>query len=103
MAHLTEEQVRELRVPTRLDDMPKALFWDADAFAIGITMLFLALMTGHFWIGVALAIFFTKRFQDAKNKSNGAPGYIKHLCYWLLPGNFGLSRVPPSSIRRFQG
>ncbi|HDR9174387.1 hypothetical protein WT27_13085 [Burkholderia territorii] len=103
MAHLTEEQMKALRVPTRLDDMPKALFWDADAFAIGATMMFLALMTGHFWVGVVLAVFSTKRFQDAKNQSNGAPGYIRHLFYWLLPGTFGLNRVPPSSLRRFQG
>ena len=103
MAHVTEEQMKTLIVPTRLDDMPRALFWDADAFSTGITVLFIFLMAGHFWVGVVLGMFCTKRFQDAKNQADGAPGYIRHLFYWLLPGNFGLARVPPSSIRRFQG
>ncbi|TXI93586.1 MAG: type IV conjugative transfer system protein TraL [Neisseriales bacterium] len=90
-------------IPKRLDDPPKALWFDADEIIVFAVILFPGIIMKKFMLFLlvfVIALFVT--YQYTKIKAGKLRGFLIHFFYW----NFGalkLKRLPPSHIREISG
>ncbi len=87
-------------IPTRLDDPPKALFWDFDIAAVFVIGVSLGIMVGFLSLGFLVGI--GGAYAWSRMRTGRHPGYAMHSLYWALPLRM-FRRTPPSSRRRFVG
>lgn len=94
-----DDQAR-YRIPTRLDDPPKFLFWDFDIAAVFFIVLCLGIAVGFLSVGVLCGG--AASYLWSKARAGRHPGYAVHVAYWNT--SFRLfRRSPPSARRVFYG
>ena len=90
---------QQLRVPQRLDDPPKFLFWDMDISLIVITAFGIGLFTHQLIVLTSIGLFIAYRYT--KFKSGKHPYFMIHSFFWFLPIKRKSKRIPDSSVREF--
>ena len=88
-------------IPSRLDDIPKFLWWDFDVAMLAMGGLVFGLVTEHLFVMTALSIMLAVAYQRAKAGKHQAFGL--HFLYWHTPVRMGMKLTPPSSIREYIG
>jgi len=90
-------------IPRRLDDPPKALWFDADEIIVFAVILFPGiLMKSFLMFMVMLVVSLFVTYQYTKIKAGKLRGYLIHFLYWNF-GSLKLKRLPPSHIREISG
>jgi conjugal transfer pilus assembly protein TraL len=88
-------------IPSRLDDIPKFMWWDFDVAMLFMSFFVFGLLSG--WIiSLALVGLVAAGFYR-KAKAGQHRAYGMHLFYWHMPFNMGMKATPPSGIREFIG
>lgn len=92
---------RALEIPRKLDEPPRAFFWDFDVVLVFLIGMGFGILSSQIIVCSVAGLLAAMAFSKAK--SGRHPGYLMHLLYWHLPLNFGFKRTPPSYEREFLG
>lgn len=88
-------------VPRKLDEPPRAFFWDFDVALVFMVPLGFGIIAGKIMLPAICG--FIAAAMYSKAKSGQHPGYLVHTMYWHLPLSLGFRRTPPSYEREFCG
>lgn len=83
-----------------LDNLPRVLFWDIDAFLFMVAPIFLSIFMGSLW--PACGLIFTPLYRKLKRKMRG--GAFCQRIYWMMPSHAMKGMVktlPPSHQREY--
>jgi conjugal transfer pilus assembly protein TraL len=89
----------QLKMPTRLDNLPKFLFWDFDQFTIVIAFFGLGIVSKQLLTLTAFGLFIAYIWQ--KFKSGKHQWFLVHGMKWYLPMKGKSKRIPATSDREF--
>lgn len=88
-------------IPRRLDDPPKAFFWDFDVALVFSCFFVFGMVAGYLVMPSVLGALIASWY--GKLKSGQSRGFGIHAMYWFTPINLGFKRTPPSALRHFIG
>jgi type IV conjugative transfer system protein TraL len=73
--------MQQVKIPRYVDDQLSFLIWDFDEFTIVATLFGLGIITGHTFIGLIAAWYFSGQFR--KTKGNYLNGRLEHMAFYL--------------------
>lgn len=88
-------------IPRHLDAPPLLFLWEADSAMLVITLLIMGGLLNMFIVGVVLAYFVGRGYQQLKEE--GGRGLITKVLYWHTPSDIWLGRHLPSHQREWVG
>jgi conjugal transfer pilus assembly protein TraL len=88
-------------IPSRLDDLPKFLWWDFDVALLAMTGMVFGFVSEHIIVATAIGFGSAALYQRSKSGKHRAFGL--HLLYWYTPIRMGMKATPPSAIREYIG
>lgn len=90
-------------IPKLLDAPSMALWVESDTALIGMSGLYVGLMTGsplHLLVATVFTVVLARYY--ARIKGSGGRGLISQLAYWYLPANKQNNPISPT-IREYRG
>lgn len=97
------DQFENYMIPRFLDAPAMALMIESDTAILGMSGLYIGLMTGNLLhMVVATTFTITLARYYARIKTSGGRGLIPQMAYWYLPGNQKNQPISPV-IREYRG
>ncbi len=97
------DDIENYLIPRLLDAPAMALWIESDTAILGLSGLYIGLMTGSLHhLFVAASTSFILAHYYARMKSSGGRGMIPRLVYWYLPGTKKAQPISPL-VREYRG